>query len=321
MKTILLVTEQFDPTADLLVAELRRREMAFLRWNMDRYPVGSTLTYRAAADRFATVLCADGREIDLAEVGAIWWRGFNPTGVPEDLDEEERRFAELEARLTLTGLMSVADCFWVNYPVRERLADAKPAQLQAARRIGFSIPETIITNDPEAVRGFAGATPGDIVYKGLSQPLNMEPGKALFTSVLGADDLAEIDLISATPGIFQQQVTKDHEVRATVVDDKIFAARIGSQDHIETGTDWRRKPFDIPYEAVTLPAEIAEKIHRYMSLFGLVYGAFDFIVTPDGDYVFLEVNPGGQYMWIESATGLPITAAIAETLSGPCKSR
>ena len=68
-----------------------------------------------------------------------------------------------------------------------------------------------------------------------------------------------------------------------------------------------------------LPREIETKILALMKIFGLVYGAFDFIVTPDGRYVFLEVNPSGQYMWIECATGLEITAALADALMAPCR--
>jgi D-alanine-D-alanine ligase-like ATP-grasp enzyme len=64
-----------------------------------------------------------------------------------------------------------------------------------------------------------------------------------------------------------------------------------------------------------LPPAVEAKIHAFMQVFGLIYGAFDFIVTPDGRHIFLEVNPAGQYMWVEAKTGLPITAALADMLS------
>jgi glutathione synthase/RimK-type ligase-like ATP-grasp enzyme len=76
---------------------------------------------------------------------------------------------------------------------------------------------------------------------------------------------------------------------------------------------------DLEYEAVDLPREVEAKILAFMKAFDLIYGAFDFIVTPDGRYVFLEVNPSGQYMWVECATGLEITMALADALSEPCR--
>jgi glutathione synthase/RimK-type ligase-like ATP-grasp enzyme len=104
-----------------------------------------------------------------------------------------------------------------------------------------------------------------------------------------------------------------------VVGTRIFSAKIDSQAHAKATLDWRPFLQDLEYEVVELPPEIEAKILIFMRTFGLIYGAFDFIVTPEGRYVFLEVNPSGQYMWVECATGLEITAALADALSEPCQ--
>lgn len=318
MKNILLITERFDPTADLIIAELRRREVSCVRWNLDQFPLGSTLTYRASNERFDGHITTDGRTLDLADVASIWWRGFQPTGLPDTLIGEQRQFAVMESRLALMALMRVGNFLWVNHPERERVADSKPAQLYAAREVGFEIAPTVITNNPDEVRAFLAQSRAPAIYKGLSQPLNMEPGKALFTGQLTDKEIANLDAISLTPGIFQTCIEKAYEVRTTVVGSKIFSAKINSQSNDGTKMDWRRSPFEVTYEAIDLPREIETKLHAFMESFGLVYGAFDFIVIPDGRYIFLEVNPAGQYMWIEYATGLQITAALADVLSEPC---
>jgi glutathione synthase/RimK-type ligase-like ATP-grasp enzyme len=167
------------------------------------------------------------------------------------------------------------------------------------------------------VREFIAQSKNEIVYKTLSQSLHTEAGKSLFTSIVTEDALANLDLIQLTPGIFQQLVPKAYELRATVVGPRIFSARIDSQSRAETKIDWRHLPFEAD-AAVDLPPDIEGKIHAFMKAFGLVYGAFDFIVTPEGRHVFLEVNPAGQYMWIESKLRLPITAALADALCDPC---
>jgi glutathione synthase/RimK-type ligase-like ATP-grasp enzyme len=160
---------------------------------------------------------------------------------------------------------------------------------------------------------------GPAIYKSLSQNLDVEVGKSLFTGLLTEKELANLELIQLTPGVFQELVPKAYEVRATVVGRRIFTARIDSQAKAETKIDWRHRPFDVDHHPISLPPEVELKILALMEAFGLMFGAFDFIVTPDGDHVFLEVNPAGQYMWIESITGLEITAALADTLSAPCQ--
>ena len=319
MKHVLLVTERYDPTADLIIAELRRRELPCVRWNLDQFPVGSVLSYAASNERFAAHIIVDGRRLDLADVASIWWRGFQPTGLPDTVLGEQRKFAIMESRLALMALMRVGNFLWINHPEHERIADFKPAQLCVAREVGFDIPPTIITNNPDDVREFLKHLQNPAIYKTLSQPINMEPGKVVFTGKLTEKELSKLEAIRLSPGIFQAHVAKAYEVRTTVVGSRIFSAKINSQSEARTSTDWRRAPFDVSYDVIDLPSDIEETIHAFMTSFRIVYGAFDFIVTPEGRYVFLEVNPAGQYMWIESATGLEITSALADKLGEPCR--
>jgi glutathione synthase/RimK-type ligase-like ATP-grasp enzyme len=100
-----------------------------------------------------------------------------------------------------------------------------------------------------------------------------------------------------------------------VVGSRVFSGRINSQTNTETEIDWRRRPFDIEKTPITLPSDIDAKLIALLRAFGLYFGAFDLIVTPEGRHVFLEVNPAGQYLWVEAQTKLPITEAIANELS------
>ena len=321
MKTILLVTEQYDPTADNLLQVLRRRGCPVLRWNLDRYPHGSTLTYRASVHGFEGEIAIDGRIVSFDAVGSVWYRALRPRGFPGDLKPEEREFSTREAECALNSLPAVTDWRWMNEPRRHRNADWKPAQLAAARRLGFTIPRTVITNDPGTVRSFREECGGSIIYKALSQTLSLEPGKAAFTGIVTDAALSSLDLIQHTPGIFQELVPKDYEVRLTVVANQMYAAKVLSQQNERTRVYWRTAPYDIKYEPIELPAHICDKVRAFMAEYRLVYSCLDFIVTPDGHHVFLESNPRGQYLWIEHYTGLPITAAIADTLAVSCAPR
>ena len=317
-KTCLLITERFEPTADVLITELRRRGVPFLRWNLDQFPLGSSLSYHLSNGNFGAEISTDGRKLNLDSVASVWCRGFWPTGFPSDLGRVERKFAEEESQRALDGLITVTSALWINHPHNHLRANSKPAQLFVARQVGLEIPPTIITNEPDEVSSFVSQTHGETVYKALSQSLELDPGKALFTGLVTQRELLKLDLIRVSPGIFQVRVPKSYELRVTVVGSRLFVGKIHSQSSNETRIDWRHKPFEIDPEPIQLTPDIEAKIYALMKFFGLVYGALDFIVTPEGQHIFLEVNPAGQYMWVESKTGLPITAALVDELSDPC---
>jgi glutathione synthase/RimK-type ligase-like ATP-grasp enzyme len=180
--------------------------------------------------------------------------------------------------------------------------------------LGLSVPQTVISNDADRIRAFCDRCDPEIIYKALSQTSNLEPGKAIFTGVVTPEALSSLDLIRHTPGIFQELIPKAYDVRLTVVADKMFAVRILSQEKEHTKIDWRVAPYELRHEPIDLPQDIRYLVAAFMAEFNLVYSCLDFIVTPEGEYVFLESNPGGQYLWIEYLTGLPITETIADAL-------
>jgi hypothetical protein len=312
-KTCLIITDRFEPTADCLLAELRRRGIACLRWNLDSYPADSSLTYEVEPGSFSGELRCDGRSVDIVSIGSVWCRGFRPSGFPAGLGEEDQRFVQDEAQRALDALTTVLTVPWANHPHNHVRANSKAAQLMVARDVGLDVPRTLISNEPDLVRRFIERAPADIVYKAHSQSLNLERGKALYTGLVTPKEIEQLDLIRISPGVFQEYVAKSFELRVTAVGSKLFSGRIESQSSHETKVDWRRRPYDIESAPFDLPTDIADKIHEFMRRFGLLYGAFDFIVTPDDRYVFLEVNPAGQYLWVET-----VTAALADLLGSTC---
>jgi hypothetical protein len=317
-KTCLIIADRFEPTADCLLAELRRRNVACLRLNLDCFPMDTHISYRLGDRGFGGDISCDGRTVDLASIGSVWCRGFRPSGFPNSFADEDLKFVQDEAQRTLDALMTVLAVPWVNHPQNHARANSKAAQLLAAHRVGLAIPRTVVTNDPNEVRRFMAQNTGETIYKAHSQTLNLEPGKALYTGVLTSKEVDHLDLIRVSPGVFQEYVPKAYEIRATVVGTRIFSGKIESQRSDQTRIDWRRRPFEIDEEPVSLSREVETMMLELMRLFGLHYGAFDFIVTPDGRHVFLEVNPAGQYLWVETVTKMPITAALAELLGSTC---
>jgi glutathione synthase/RimK-type ligase-like ATP-grasp enzyme len=129
-------------------------------------------------------------------------------------------------------------------------------------------------------------------------------------------DLKDLHTLRWSPVILQEYVPKHVELRVTVVGSEIFPAEIESQASSRSRDDWRR--YDLartPYRRHTLPADVAERLHAVVRAFGLCYGAIDLVLTPDGRYVFLEINGNGQWLWIEELTQMPIADAIASLLA------
>src|SRR5262249_46875973 len=128
-------------------------------------------------------------------------------------------------------------------------------------------------------------------------------------------DLGYAQDVRLCPVIFQAYVPKRVELRVTVVGGRVFAAEIHSQASRRTRHDWRHyDPYQTPHHAHDLPADVEGRCLALTERLGLRYGAIDLVLTPDGRYVFLEINPNGQFLWIEEATGLPISDAVCNVL-------
>lgn len=134
-----------------------------------------------------------------------------------------------------------------------------------------------------------------------------------FTNVVPQNLIDQLEDFDLTPCIFQRNIPKKYEIRVTVIGEKVFAAAVYSQSDEEAKIDWRRKR--LVFKEVQLPAEIENLCVQILKELNLGFGAIDLIKTPEGEYVFLEINPNGQWVWIENQTGQRISEAIIEYLT------
>jgi glutathione synthase/RimK-type ligase-like ATP-grasp enzyme len=209
-------------------------------------------------------------------------------------------------------------CPWLPAkPAVVQHAGHKGLQLKLAAEIGFKIPPTLITNNPSDLLEFYRKHNGNIISKLASGSFSDTYGcdYARYTEIVGRRDVARMHDLVYCPMIFQAYVPKRVELRITVVGDRVFAAEIHSQSSNHTKLDWRHyDEYQTPYLVHDLPANVERYCISLTRELGLRYGAIDMIVTADERYVFLEINPNGQYLWIENETGLPITSAICDEL-------
>jgi glutathione synthase/RimK-type ligase-like ATP-grasp enzyme len=191
-------------------------------------------------------------------------------------------------------------------------------QLEMARRCGLIIPETIVTNDPIKALEFSKNHQGKIIYKlidsrsGLCFP-TFELPRSIPTMPFRDSDNEHLDQVDLCLHLFQERIKKVSDLRVTIVGNVIFAAEIKSQSQGEL-LDWRSNP-SLPVEPFKLPDKVKENCLLLMQKLGLSFAALDFCLDADGNCSFLEINPDGQFLWIEEALGLPISEALARLLA------
>lgn len=308
---LLIVTERGDLTADFLILELEARGADFLRFNTEDYP---TVT-KVAWTPYDTRMTIGERTCNLNEVDAVWYRRPQPPVMPDDYSPEQARWASAEANEALHGIWRTLDALWVNRPDANRRAESKPDQLRSASRLGFDIPPTLVTNDPEALGRFVDKQPA-VVCKPLLDGLVPEDGseRLFFTSKVDPEALRANDL-GPEPYLFQSLIEKTLDVRVTVIGDKVLAVGIESQHEVDTALDWRRGAHrGLRHEPIQLPEDLKLQCLALCRHYGLQFGAIDLAARPDGGYTFFEVNPNGQWAWLEQETGLPLRSTLADLL-------
>jgi glutathione synthase/RimK-type ligase-like ATP-grasp enzyme len=318
MKSILIVGQTPDPHITSVSSSLRRMGHSVLLFDMNNPDrTGISLSYSSKSGPKGAFL-RGSKEFDLSQLDAVWWR-LKPPLFRSQVSEKTVVWSEFVIREWMTILQSL-DSFtpkarWVNPRSSDVRSGSKPAQLLLAREVGFQIPPSLITNIPRQIVHFVRHYEEDTVYKVLTWYAEY-PNRLTFTSKVGLTDIREkSESIKIAPGIFQQRIEKACEIRATTVGKKIFCARLDSQAREDTKLDWRRNSYELSYSKHTLPKQVEKCIRDMNERLGLLYAAYDFILTPGGEYCFLEVNPLGQWLWLEEKLGLPISKAIADVLA------
>lgn len=333
-RCILIVTGRADIHADIVMERIASRGHRSFRLNLDEFPAafGLDLAFVDGTWRGTLSHGPSGDVVTLAEIGAVWTRkqaefAFEST----ELTPQEKAYATQETEHVLAGILHSLDCCWMSHPVAVRSAQWKGEQLLRAARMGFSVPDSLIANRPEPVHRFRAAAGGDIIFKTLASSFlgaeKVSPedriATGLATTRITDEYLDLLDSVREVPCFFQGHVGKHYELRVTVIGDRVFAAKIHSQDDDRTRTDYRDFSVGIRYEAITLPAVIEQRCRDFVHSYGLAYGALDLIVTPAGDHVFLENNPGGQFLFVEQRVPeLRMVDAVADYLiEGACRER
>lgn len=310
---IVVVSEPADTHASAVMQRLEAAGRAARLLDLSRFPREIKLNVSYAPDgppRYELEDPGTGA-LDFARVDAIWWRRPQPFVIdPAVGNPVSQSFAQAESYAAFSGLWLCAPARWMNHPTADDEAGRKVYQLKVAQEVGLEIPATLVTNDPAAAKDFANEVGVEAtVYKAFSG--TMQAWRE--TRVLAEHEVELLDAVAYAPVIFQRYVAATLDLRVTVVGERIFAVAIHSQE-TSYRVDYRMDMDSAPVEPYELPPAVEERLRAFMRRLGLVYGAIDMRVTPDGDVVFLEVNPSGQWLFVEQRSGLDITGAVTDAL-------
>lgn len=317
LKKVLIMTNSNDGlNTQVIERHLDNLGASVVRMDMDRITKGeSTLSLEYSKDK--TYFCYD--DVSLEGVGSVWFR--RPFSFNFNIeDDEQKHVAEEEFRDVLSSMFELLNpAFWVSRPEAIASARLKPYQIAVAKKVGFNVPETIVTNDDILALDFCNQGPS--VFKPMSGYSFEYDGlvHTAYTTIITPEILKNISLVRNQHVMLQRYVTKSCEIRITCVGDNYFATKLYS-DNFEGIVDHRTPDnyLTINYEPVVLPGDVQAQIHTLLKELGLEYAAIDLAITSEGEYTFFEVNPIGQWLWIEEITGQPISKCLAMHLVSGC---
>jgi hypothetical protein len=318
--SVLIITERNDIHGHALIWALESLGVRCDRWSMSDFPEQQRNSIRIS-NALAEPACKVTGLAPSMSYTSIWLRRlFAPGAISDKLAAADVQMALWEARRFAEGTRTAISpgSTWINPLTTRTWATSKPYQLRTAREVGFVIPTTLFSNDPDEIRAFYREHRGNIIYKPFAPAYwtDRTAGgvRGVFTSRLNEDLLAgDAASFTSCPGIYQECIDKKSELRVTFFGSAYQAARIYSQQVASGRLDYRSDmKGEAPMEAVTLDASLREKCQAFAAKLGLLHGSLDLIERPDGSVVFLEINEMGQFLWLEERVPkMPMLALFA----------
>lgn len=302
MKNVLVITSTIDYTVDYIIDKYREK-VNFYRVNIDRFN-----EYKFILNNCNWKIENIAWSIDIDDIDSIYYR---KPGLPE-LNEYNPKYHNMIFRDIISLINGIVDSFdgiVLTKPYILRKSENKIYQEKIAEKIGLTIPRTIFCNDKVCVNEFLKFNKTVIKPISTGKIIDRDNVEIFQTSIISENIQDEINL---TPVYIQEYVDKWYELRITIIGSCLYPVKIIPYNNV----DWRVDQQYNKYESVNIPKDIKSKCMKLMEEMNISFGAFDFIVTHQKEYVFLEVNPNGQWLWLEDELNINISESIVKYLVG-----
>jgi glutathione synthase/RimK-type ligase-like ATP-grasp enzyme len=300
---IIVVSNSQDATADYLCSRLKHENLEHIRFDTDTVIGQVELLYKA--NQFS--LFINGITLSPNKVNSVWYRRPERLELNNDSFEEGERLHTIsEWSACLEGFLAhIPTELWINHPRQNASASSKLEQLSRARNLGFKIPQTIVTQSFHEALAFSQGCKGNVIVKPISHGYieRSEPRKdtLIFTNEVSLEQLnSNKALLSLCPTLFQEKIEKIYDIRVNILDTNVIAVAIyASEDELQR-IDIRRKNMQgVRYKIVSLPPTLNNKILELCHSYRLRFAAVDMAFTKDSEWIFFEINPNGQWAWLD----------------------
>lgn len=311
---ILLLSSGDDTNLDYIIEWFRFYDHPYLRLNSDDL-LNDAVHLALSPAR----LMIRNRAVDLDAIRAIWLRRFSNFRSSQYWQESRhlvRRDAleqlDREHRVLLGGLTALlADRHWLTHPAHANVN--KLDMLVRAQQCGLTVPDTHVVTRARDLAALLQT--GEFICKSLYEPMFVKDGGGFYTMFTTRIEAADLELVSDefAPSLVQRLVAKQYELRVFYLDGECYTMAIFSQQRERSkldfrNIDWTDPPRQVPYR---LPADVADRIHSFMTAVGLNSGSLDLIKGADDRYYFLEVNSVGQFGMVAFPCNYPLYEKIA----------
>jgi len=312
---LLIIGTRVDQHIDYVLQYIPE-EVKYCRLNIDEYPLITDISFSLEQSKTPEIIIKAQEEIfDISKVKVVWFRRIGAPTIDQRIEKKAHRvfaLGEVEAAIfNLAYLLSEAQ--WISPFESTKRASSKLYQLKIAGECGLNFPETLVTNSVNLAGKFLSSSK-PILYKTLLSPsvIYDNSRSLIFSHLLDEKDINLLYQVQYVPCQFQKYAEKAYELRITFTGNSFHTVKINSQINVDAKIDWRAVGLnELTYEIIPLPTEIEDKLRLLLKKLDLNYGAIDMIVTPNGEYVFLEVNPHGAWGWLEKALDLSISQSLA----------
>jgi RimK-like ATP-grasp domain len=307
----LIVTNRSDATGAYLENALQRASIPCIKATVDENDP-PFMEFEIGATPARATLDVSGEPISAADVKAIIFR--RPSLPVFGEHDARERFLQRESIAGLRTFLESCDALWINHPLANSRAENKPRNLVHATSMGLHIPRTFVSSSPSSIAGWLQDSPNELVIKSVTHGLlqSKDSASMIFTQIVRSDFDPFTMLTPGVPVIIQQRIKKTHDARVTIVGNRVFAAATEATDD---SIDWRSEPRKQHWVPIEIPSDVMHAVLTFCRNLGLNFAAIDFVISEDSEWFFLEINPNGQWVWIQQETGLPISDGFVELLT------
>lgn len=308
--TLLIVTDAWDSHADIIVQECAVRGITVFRFHPSEYPEDSSISIEISGTSVSGEIDTGYRKVQLDRICSAWYRRPREPEPRMHDPYDTSAYIAYQSRSALRDLYSAIGDRWIVDPFKLGLADLKGTQLVHAAMCGLVTPRTVLTNAESIAKRFFDEVSPPILVKPLRTPAlppHVDGAWRHPRAVRWEDREVASGRIRQCATSFQPYIPKKLELRCVVIEDEVFCASIDSQSHPSKPDDGRTVHNEMPWERFELPRDVSAKMINLVKSFGIAFCSADLVLTPDNEYVFLDLNPNGQWLWLDfPPTCLPV---------------